>query len=431
MQKKEKSPKFSKLRGWALAGMIAFPILAISGFAIADYIEPRPLNKTLILIADFQGPDQKHAVTQTVINRMNRAVSEFPEVQIKSLGEVIKEGAESEAVRRIGAAHKASIVVWGFYDEALNGTAHIDHVRQSSTFSLRSNLHDFDVTLPEGRGISVKEAISGDLNLLALLVVGVARYDAGDYDEAIDRFTKALDPQYSSQSESEVAEIKFFLGKSLHRKGKYGEAVDRLQEVVSKRADDFDVLAWLGSALQDAARYSEAEPLYQRALVIRLKALGPEHLSTAASLGGLGSLHRDQEAYAKAELLYKRDLATTEKAFGPEHPYTAQSLDNLAEFYNTQGRTAEALYQRALAIREKALGPEHPYTAQSLNNLARLYDWKGRTAEAEQLYQRALAIRKKALGVEHPDTAMVLVKYAALMRKLNLTGANGFCGGGM
>ncbi len=103
LPKKEKSPQFPRLRIWTLAGMIALPVLTLSGFAIADYIEQRPSNKTIILIADFQGPDQKHAVTQTVINRMKRAVSEFPEVQIKPLGEVIKEGAEKEKVRRIGA----------------------------------------------------------------------------------------------------------------------------------------------------------------------------------------------------------------------------------------------------------------------------------------------------------------------------------------
>jgi hypothetical protein len=247
--KKEKFLQFPRLRGWALAGMIAFPLLTLSGFAIADYIERRLSNKTIILIADFQGPDQKHAVTQMVINSMKRAVSEFPEVQIKPLGEVIKEGTQSEMVRRIGTEHKASVVVWGFYDESLNGTAHIDQVRQTSSFSLPRYELDFKVTLPEGRGILVKEALSGDTSLLALLVVGVARYDAGDYDAAIDRFTKALGQQYSSKSESEITDIKFFLGKSLNRKGKYSDAVDMLQEVVSKRGDDYDVLYWLGSTL--------------------------------------------------------------------------------------------------------------------------------------------------------------------------------------
>jgi len=379
LPRKEKSPQFPRLRGWALAGMIAFPILTLSGFTIADYIKRHPSNKTIILIADFQGPDQKFAVTQVIINRMKRAVSEFPEVQIKPFGEVIKEGTESETVRRIGDEHKASIVVWGFYDEELNGTAHIDQVRHTSSFSLRRNELDFNVTLPEGRGITEQEALSGDTSLLALLVVGVARYDAGDYNKAIDRFTKALDQQYSSQSESEVADVKFFLGKSLLQKGKYSEAVDRLQEVVSKRDDDPDVLGWLGSALWYAARYAEAEPLYKRALAIR------------------------------------------EKALGPEHPDTTRSLNDLAVLYDSQGKNAEAepLYKRALAIREKALGTEHPDTAASLNNLAVLYYSQGRYAEAEALYKRALAIYEKALGPEHPDTAQVLENYADLMRKLN------------
>ena len=355
LPKKEKSPQFPRLRGWMFAGMIALPIITLSGLAIADYIERRPSNKTIILIADFQGPDQKFAVTQVIINRMNRAVSEFPEVQIKPLGEVIKEGTESETVRRIGAEHKAIIVVWGFYDEALNGTAHIDQVRQTSSFSLRRNELDFNVTLPEGRGITVQEALSGDTSLLALLVVGVARYDAGDYDEAIDRFTKALDQQYSSKSESEVTDVKFFLGKSLQRKGKYIEAVDRLQEVVTKRNDDPYVLNWLGSALLYAARYAEAEPLFNRALAIIEKALGPEHHYTATSLNNLAGLYYSLGRYAKAEPLYKRALAITEKALGPEHPDTVAVLKNYAALIRKLNRESEAatLEARAKGIREK------------------------------------------------------------------------------
>jgi CHAT domain-containing protein len=99
-------------------------------------------------------------------------------------------------------------------------------------------------------------------------------------------------------------------------------------------------------------------------------------------------------AYAKAEPLYQRALAIIEKALGPEHPDTAVSLNNLAFLYDEIGAygKAEPLYQRALAIREKALGPEHPDTAQSLNNLAMVYHDLGAYAKAEPLYQRAFAI---------------------------------------
>src|SRR5262245_52919016 len=165
----EKVPQYPRWRKWALVGMISLPILTLSGFAVAEYIERRPSNKTIILIADFQGDDQRHAVTQTVINRMKRATRDFPEVQIKPLGEVIKEGAERETISEIGVKHKASIVVWGFYDEALNGTVHIDQVRRTTSFSFRRLEMDFNVSLTEGRGISVQEALSGEMNLFTLL----------------------------------------------------------------------------------------------------------------------------------------------------------------------------------------------------------------------------------------------------------------------
>jgi hypothetical protein len=92
-------------------------------------------------------------------------------------------------------------------------------------------------------------------------------------------------------------------------------------------------------------------------------------------------------AYAAARPLYERALAICEKALGPEHPSTATSLNNLASLLQDQGDLAGArpLFERALAIREKALGPEHPSTAQSLNNLASLLQDQGDLAGARPL----------------------------------------------
>ncbi len=69
--------------------------------------------------------------------------------------------------------------------------------------------------------------------------------------------------------------------------------------------------------------------------------------------------------YEQAEPLYQRALAIWEKQVGPEHPNTAANLNNLALLYQAQGKyeQAEPLYQRALAIVEKQLGPQHSTTA--------------------------------------------------------------------
>src|SRR5262245_55266073 len=78
LSKLEKVPRFSnKLRGWAFAGMILLPVLTIFGFLVADYIKHRPSNKIIVLVAGFQGPDQKDPVTPAVINKLRLGAEEF------------------------------------------------------------------------------------------------------------------------------------------------------------------------------------------------------------------------------------------------------------------------------------------------------------------------------------------------------------------
>ena len=72
--------------------------------------------------------------------------------------------------------------------------------------------------------------------------------------------------------------------------------------------------------------------------------------------------HKARAAWAEAEPLFQRALTIREKALGPEHPDLAISLNDLAALYQDISRFAEAepLFQRALTIREKILDPEHP-----------------------------------------------------------------------
>ena len=95
---------------------------------------------------------------------------------------------------------------------------------------------------------------------------------------------------------------------------------------------------------------------------------------------------------ASAKPLYERAIAIGEKTLGPEHPELAKWLNNFAGLLRAQVRSrcaiepritalfrpqgdlasAKPLYERAIAIGEKTLGPEHPDLAISLNNLAGL-----------------------------------------------------------
>jgi tetratricopeptide (TPR) repeat protein len=124
-------------------------------------------------------------------------------------------------------------------------------------------------------------------------------------------------------------------------------------------------------------------------------------------LNGLASYrHCALAAYAQARPLYERALAINEKTLGPEHRQTAQCLNNLAALLQDQGDPvgARPLCERALAIYEKVLGPDHPNTNRGRRNLARLPLATGRPTEALGLGQAALAAHESALGPEHAWT---------------------------
>ena len=82
-----------------------------------------------------------------------------------------------------------------------------------------------------------------------------------------------------------------------------------------------------------------------------------QHPDVAISLNNLAALYRAQHPgkYEQAEPLYQRALTISEKALGPEHPDVAKSLDNYADLLRKTGRNAEAesLEKRARAIRAK------------------------------------------------------------------------------
>jgi tetratricopeptide (TPR) repeat protein len=115
------------------------------------------------------------------------------------------------------------------------------------------------------------------------------------------------------------------------------------------------------------------------------------HVGTSPN--NLAELRRNQGQCAQAAALFERALAIREKTLGPEHPDVAYSLSNLAERYRDQGRyeEAEALYRQSLDVLE---GPNHPNVARCLEIYARLLRATGRP-EATSFEARARAIRTR------------------------------------
>jgi tetratricopeptide (TPR) repeat protein len=129
-------------------------------------------------------------------------------------------------------------------------------------------------------------------------------------------------------------------------------------------------------------RPTEAQSLFERALVIRERVLGPEHPETAQSLNNLACLLRDIGHSAEAESLFRRAIAIGDDV--------ATRLSNLACLLRDSGRLAEALTlaEAALAAYEKAFGPSHPRNMDSARIAADALAALGRSAEAAVLRAR-------------------------------------------
>ena len=71
-----------------------------------------------------------------------------------------------------------------------------------------------------------------------------------------------------------------------------------------------------------------------------------------------------QGKYDEAKPLYDRAIAIGEKTLGPDHPDLAAKLNNLAVSLSDQGQHEEALEysKRAVEIFERRLGSGHSHT---------------------------------------------------------------------
>jgi tetratricopeptide (TPR) repeat protein len=177
---------------------------------------------------------------------------------------------------------------------------------------------------------------------------------------------------------------------------------------LSNVADTYELLA----------RYTEAEPLYRRAIEINERALGKDHPAVAANYNNLAMLLKDQGKYDQAEPLFRRTIEIEEKVLGKDHPNVAPGYNNLAVLLRNLGKydEAEPLFRRSIEIDEKVLGKDHPAVATRYNNLALLLRDQRKYDQAEPLFRRAIEIDEKVFGKDHPNVARDYNNLALLLR---------------
>lgn len=175
----------------------------------------------------------------------------------------------------------------------------------------------------------------------------------------------------------------------------------------------------LATIYKQQGRYDEAEQLYQRAIRIREPNVGLNSRDFTSSLTNLAEIYKQRHKYDEAEPLFQRALELREQDFGADHIETALSQCFWANFWYDQRNylKAERWYRKALAICEQALGPEHLTVARPLKGLADIYAAQEQYEQAEIFYRRTLAIRDQHVGRNHPETAHILHDLALCLQR--------------
>ena len=389
-------------------------------------------DRVLVLVAEFEDPQGTDSlgVTRDILQQLEEVTDDFGDEVVVEPLEVVPANVlrGSNWFRQQGEELGAEIVLWG------------DYVRDGNETRLRVN---FEVlSAPErlelGESRQVMEfatvdsfdvtVLSSQTNYLTLLALGLAQYEAKDYEGAINRLMRATGETEDAVAALEKTEVQgaeevvgfevvfFFLGEAHRDAIEYEEAIAAYERAIDYKPEYPEALNNLGLTWIDWGRYQTAEMVLLEARETNVRLLGDRHPDVASSINNLALVYQAQGRYREAEPLCQQALEMRKELFGEQHLDVAASLNNLAALYRSQGRyeQAEPFYRQALEMRQELLGDKHPDVAASLNNLAGLYESQGRYEEAEPLYQQALALRQELLGDKHPSVAASFNNLAGL-----------------
>ena len=354
--------KRKTVRWLAIAGSLAIPLLVITGYFGWQHVQSLPSRTVTILVADFEGPDpQNYRVTETILTKLRDATAEYDDVKVLALKETITEQLGSEFAKDEAERRKASIVIWGWYGKTA------DTVPISVNFEVlqrAESLPEFTETtngavqtfaVAELESFQLQTRLSSEMTYLTLFTLGVSRYAAEDWENALTRFAAALQ-SLETDSESLYASVThFYRGIVLHQLKRYEEAIAAYDTALQLQPNFPFSLQGKGDALYELARYEEAVAAYDDALSLR-----PDSVILSNRGNALSNLGRYGEALESLNAALKLQ------------PDSSDALNNKGNVLFRLGRYEEALATYDVALKSQPDSPIVLYNkGTNLNNLGR------------------------------------------------------------
>jgi len=238
--------------------------------------------------------------------------------------------------------------------------------------------------------------------------IGELFYFAGNYDDALEYFRKALRMDEGVGDRSGMARSLNNIGSIYHSRGEYDSALKNYEKALhmaEELGDKKNVATFLsniGSIYYAWGDYDSALRNYEKAL--RIAEEVGDRSGIATRLNNIAGVYSARGEYDSALENLEKVLRIDEEL--GDKSGIATTLNNIGEIFRARGEYGRALenYKKALRIDEE-LGDKSGI-ATTLNNIGTIYDARGEYGRALENFEKALRMDEE-LGAD-TDAALRL-----------------------
>ncbi|XP_077991343.1 TPR repeat-containing protein DDB_G0287407-like [Glandiceps talaboti] len=240
----------------------------------------------------------------------------------------------------------------------------------------------------------------GLVNKLACIYCDLEKFTESEklHEECLE-IKERLEEKYH-QHKSDIGVTLNGLALVCQRQRKYDKAMEYYHRCLemhqAELAEDHrligDTYNNMGSLLFGMKKFTEAIGYLDKAVKIyEVSYFGTFHPDLAGALNNLAICYRNLKEMDKAEPLYERAYDMTIKAYGDKHPDVAEKLINWGVFHQCQAHydTALGMYKRAMSIYKEVFGDEHIQTLFVMENISIAYILDERHEEAHPYFSKA------------------------------------------
>ena len=317
-----------------------FAVTLVAGVAIwgawTSYKQEQD-KKIIVLVARFDGPEDKYHLRDEILKQLKAVASDYEDTEVIPLGEIITEAQGSAYARRVAGKMHADLVVWGWYTETdtSNLNIYVENLSYTSITAIpKHNAYHQEVGIADFNFLTIQKQLGSDLSDLISLLVGVIRYQSGDYVTAL----KLMEPAGTSDAAFvDVPALLLIKGNSHIMLDQDKAALTTFSQMIALRPDSFEGYANRGIAHAELGNYEDALHDYLQAIQIN-----PNYAPVHVNLGILYVIRSE----------FDRALASFDSAIEVD-PRLAAAYYNRGNAYWDLGQLDQAIRDATQAIHLK------------------------------------------------------------------------------